>query len=65
MIISLKGRVLAIHYEPEKRALLLTLLWFYTVRQLPIRPAEANLLDPHELFASRHLDTINMDSVQV
>ncbi|KAI3422039.1 hypothetical protein GPALN_012576 [Globodera pallida] len=57
------GRVLAIHYESEGRSLQLTLLWFYTQRQLPAAPADASGLDPRELFSSKHLDSVNVDSV--
>uniref|UniRef100_A0A914HHS8 BAH domain-containing protein n=1 Tax=Globodera rostochiensis TaxID=31243 RepID=A0A914HHS8_GLORO len=57
------GRVLAINYEPEGRSLQLTLLWFYTQRQLPTAPADASGLDPRELFSSKHLDSVNVDSV--
>lgn len=58
------GRVICIYYDPNKRAILLSLLWFYTIAQLPSRPPNVHLLDQHELFASQHLDCINADSVQ-
>ncbi|KAL3101230.1 hypothetical protein niasHT_027986 [Heterodera trifolii] len=56
------GRVLAIHYQSEDRSLQLTLLWFYTPRQLPTAPPLSEF-DPRELFASKHLDSVNVDSV--
>ncbi|KAL3083208.1 hypothetical protein niasHS_011010 [Heterodera schachtii] len=56
------GRVLAIHYQSEDRSLQLTLLWFYTPRQLPTA-LPLSEFDPRELFASKHLDSVNVDSV--
>ncbi|KAF7633272.1 BAH domain-containing protein [Meloidogyne graminicola] len=61
------GRVLSIHYEPIDNSLLLTLLWFYTGKQLPSSMRLNNLIskfDENELFASRHLDIVNADSVE-
>lgn len=55
--------MLAIHYSAERRSLQLTLLWFYTPRQLPVQPDNVAALDARELFASRHLDTVNVDAV--
>uniref|UniRef100_A0A915NN53 BAH domain-containing protein n=1 Tax=Meloidogyne floridensis TaxID=298350 RepID=A0A915NN53_9BILA len=63
------GRVLSIHYEPTERSLLLTLLWFYTGKQLPSLRLNnsgcSSNFEDNELFASKHLDIVNADSVQV
>nr|CAD2147993.1 unnamed protein product [Meloidogyne enterolobii] len=60
------GRVLSIHYEPSERSLLLTLLWFYTGKQLPSlhNSGCSSNFEDNELFASKHLDIVNADSVQ-
>uniref|UniRef100_A0A915MEJ1 BAH domain-containing protein n=1 Tax=Meloidogyne javanica TaxID=6303 RepID=A0A915MEJ1_MELJA len=62
------GRVLSIHYEPSERSLLLTLLWFYTGKQLPSLRLNnsgcSSNFEDDELFASKHLDIVNADSVQ-
>ncbi|CAK5073336.1 unnamed protein product [Meloidogyne enterolobii] len=61
------GRVLSIHYEPSERSLLLTLLWFYTGKQLPslrLNNSGPSNFEDDELFASKHLDQVNADSVQ-
>nr|CAD2162852.1 unnamed protein product [Meloidogyne enterolobii] len=61
------GRVLSIHYEPSERSLLLTLLWFYTGKQLPslrLNNSGCSNFEDNELFASKHLDQVNADSVQ-
>nr|CAD2145387.1 unnamed protein product [Meloidogyne enterolobii] len=62
------GRVLSIHYEPSERSLLLTLLWFYTGKQLPSLRLNnsgcSSNFEDDELFASKHLDQVNADSVQ-
>uniref|UniRef100_A0A915LH76 Uncharacterized protein n=1 Tax=Meloidogyne javanica TaxID=6303 RepID=A0A915LH76_MELJA len=61
------GRVLSIHYEPTERSLLLTLLWFYTGKQLPslrLNNSGCSNFEDNELLASKHLDIVNADSVQ-
>jgi len=57
------GRILAIHYNEEESALYATLFWFYSQTQLYPK-TQIWEMDNKELLASKHLDTVNVDSIE-
>ncbi|KAI1719436.1 bromo adjacent homology domain-containing 1 protein [Ditylenchus destructor] len=59
------GKIMFLHYDESSKALMATVLWYYTQVQVDTsKGLSTHEMHEKELFASRHLDTVNVDCIE-